>query len=507
MKFLCDNCKAKYQIADEKIAGRTLKMKCRKCGHDIIIHGESMAAAGSTPAPAAPEPAPPAAKKPGPPPAPPARRSTPPTPPPAAAPAPRAGALGADFRRQMSAPAPPPAQAPPPEQWHVAINDVPVGPIRRAELSRKVETGAVGPDSLVWREGFDDWRPLGEVPELADLLEPTAATPPPAISASPPPVLSARPASSADSLRAGGMVAPVGGRQGAFPSPSVAPPITRPAGLLREEPLEAPPAPVAQPAPSPPQPEPAAPTRRGPAIPVGGWIAIAGAGAFGVALAVMVAGKLLGGDAGDAVASAADAPPIDSPEAYEAPAEPDMVLEEGDMVAMDEEGGDDEASEAAQPAASASQPSRAQPATRQPTTGSTAGGKKLTAEQQRMLERFAGESGAAPGNIRGSGGSGGGGSAGGKGLDARQLTTVVSKNRPELQRCYETAVRGMGDPPTVRMDVDVTVGMSGTVTRVRARGSGVGNLKDCIERSVRRWRFPASGNETQTSFPVVFSGG
>ena len=35
MKFLCGNCKAKYQIADEKVTGRTLRMKCRRCDHDI----------------------------------------------------------------------------------------------------------------------------------------------------------------------------------------------------------------------------------------------------------------------------------------------------------------------------------------------------------------------------------------------------------------------------------------------------------------------------------------
>ncbi|HJL26439.1 MAG TPA: zinc-ribbon domain-containing protein, partial [Polyangiaceae bacterium LLY-WYZ-15_(1-7)] len=51
MKFLCDNCKAKYQIPDEKIAGRTLRMKCRKCGHSIIIRGPK--SGGAAPAPAA----------------------------------------------------------------------------------------------------------------------------------------------------------------------------------------------------------------------------------------------------------------------------------------------------------------------------------------------------------------------------------------------------------------------------------------------------------------------
>ncbi|MEJ7734939.1 MAG: zinc-ribbon domain-containing protein [Polyangiaceae bacterium] len=38
MKFLCDNCKAKYQIGDEKVAGKTVRMKCRKCGHLIQVH-------------------------------------------------------------------------------------------------------------------------------------------------------------------------------------------------------------------------------------------------------------------------------------------------------------------------------------------------------------------------------------------------------------------------------------------------------------------------------------
>jgi predicted Zn finger-like uncharacterized protein len=40
MKFLCPSCKAKYQIADEKIAGRSVRMKCRKCDFLIPITPE-----------------------------------------------------------------------------------------------------------------------------------------------------------------------------------------------------------------------------------------------------------------------------------------------------------------------------------------------------------------------------------------------------------------------------------------------------------------------------------
>ena len=93
---------------------------------------------------------------------------------------PSASALGADFRKKLgsegqdagslraSMPAAPPAAA---EEWHVAINDVPVGPIKRDEIARKIGTGQVTGDSLAWREGFDDWRPLRDIPQLASLLE------------------------------------------------------------------------------------------------------------------------------------------------------------------------------------------------------------------------------------------------------------------------------------------------------------------------------------------------
>src|SRR5690242_5791535 len=38
MKFLCPNCKAKYQIGPEKLAGRRIaKIRCRKCDYRIQI--------------------------------------------------------------------------------------------------------------------------------------------------------------------------------------------------------------------------------------------------------------------------------------------------------------------------------------------------------------------------------------------------------------------------------------------------------------------------------------
>jgi predicted Zn finger-like uncharacterized protein len=512
MKFLCQSCKAKYQIADEKVVGRTMKMKCRKCGHDIIIRGDAAGPgagrASAPPAPARRSSAPPAPARRGsaPPPAPP--KAGPPrpkkaAPPPAAAPLrppppPPSRALGADFRSQLGATAPVQSGPSPLEHWHVSIHEVPVGPLTRADLGAKVTDGVVDGSSLVWREGFDDWRPFEQVPELRGLLPApggalgSLAASSHSLGASLMPLPGERPEP----------VVPIGGRHGAFAPPEV-PAAPRPSsGMLRElspVPAPAPTAAASSPRLSLASPEPERVARQAPAIPVGGWIAIAGAAAFGVALAVLVAGKLFG-ERHDAVASAAE-PRATEAEALEAAAEPELVLLEEDLhddeeQADEETGGADRAQTGVRTAARAPQG-----ATRSAATG----GKALSEEQRKMLERFAGE-GAAPSNIR-SGSTAGGGTGTGQGLDARQLTAVVSKNRPELQRCYELAVRGMADAPTVRMDVDLTVGMSGTVTRVRARGSAVGTLQECMERSVRRWRFPTSGNETQTTFPVVFSAG
>src|SRR4051812_11840276 len=51
MKFICENCKAKYQIGDDKIAGRSVRMKCRRCGYLIQLSASvtDSAAGGDSP--------------------------------------------------------------------------------------------------------------------------------------------------------------------------------------------------------------------------------------------------------------------------------------------------------------------------------------------------------------------------------------------------------------------------------------------------------------------------
>src|SRR4051812_35811076 len=151
MKFLCDNCKAKYQIADEKVAGKTVRMKCRKCGHMIEVRAAvtetsvakeapkddagapaTTATLGKAGQPAVPRPGGLAtslsATRP--------RASGPP-------PKPEAGsALAGAFQRQvqgkearendeaLALTALDKLELSVTEEWYVAINGVPVGPVR-----------------------------------------------------------------------------------------------------------------------------------------------------------------------------------------------------------------------------------------------------------------------------------------------------------------------------------------------------------------------------------------
>src|SRR5260221_8482729 len=43
MKIQCQSCQAKYTIADEKVLGKIVKIRCKKCGATIVINGNETA--------------------------------------------------------------------------------------------------------------------------------------------------------------------------------------------------------------------------------------------------------------------------------------------------------------------------------------------------------------------------------------------------------------------------------------------------------------------------------
>src|SRR5215468_11156923 len=58
MKISCQACQAKYTIADEKVLGKVVKIRCKKCGATIVVNGNDPSATTTT---SSPSEAPPAA--------------------------------------------------------------------------------------------------------------------------------------------------------------------------------------------------------------------------------------------------------------------------------------------------------------------------------------------------------------------------------------------------------------------------------------------------------------
>lgn len=223
MRFICESCQAQYMISDEKLGPKGARVKCKKCGHVILVRKAELAQAEAPSAGGAPA-GTPAATADGAAAAAPAGEAGP-VASRAAAEAPTAGGeakkhlsaaqildgvadeeIGAVFDQALTeseAPSPdegaPPPQAapvaneepapstfsnvpasvapPPVYDWFVAINDQQVGPITQDKVKQLWDSGEIGPDSLCWRAGLADWKPLSEVGELSTMLVPRPTKP------------------------------------------------------------------------------------------------------------------------------------------------------------------------------------------------------------------------------------------------------------------------------------------------------------------------------------------
>jgi predicted Zn finger-like uncharacterized protein len=205
MRFVCDSCRAQYMISDDKVGASGVKVRCKKCGHVIIVRRpvESAASAGAEADSALRG----------------LQEMSAPSNPPAEAATTGESSIfsdvddeeiGAAFdsalgERSDTAPptedldstrvmdgqavarlaalsegnvpaatdaAPPTAHA-----WYVAIDDKQTGPLTPDAIKEHWDRGEIGPDSLTWRQGLEDWISLSEVGELASWLAPHPARP------------------------------------------------------------------------------------------------------------------------------------------------------------------------------------------------------------------------------------------------------------------------------------------------------------------------------------------
>ncbi len=532
MRFLCEQCKAKYQIADEKVAGKTVRMKCRKCGHLIEVKADVTETSVASKAPPPPDPAEadndatrvgmdvnailrsaqpskdnttkPAAPRPGAKPGLATSLAAAKPQKPSALPQHHGhhgpGALAGAFQKTTAGHHTDERsllEISTSSEWYVAINGVPVGPVRIAELRRKASTGAVTEESLVWQEGMEEWRPLRTVGELAAIVQdgmsaerPSLVTPAPTsapVAPRPPaPRATSRPspaeAKPAPPPPARNNVVSLTSRLATaekldpdpIPDPFAVPdPFAAKAPISGVDPLGlAPVAPLAPIAPSV-----AAPTVVIPRKPGPNWVVVGmvvAFGAFGVTAGIAVFFR--------------QAPTTPTATTIVMPAQPTATT----PVATGE------------PASSALEVASAQTGVTTPTHAQGGGGggggthaaSAATHAVDPSIAALLGGPGTGP-SVGGSSGGGGASSA----LSEEAIQRVVQQRSAGVKRtCWE---RGGATQSNVNVRVHLSIAATGNVQSASADGNDPMVAK-CIENSVRGWQFPVSSGSTTVDIPFHF---
>jgi hypothetical protein len=57
------------------------------------------------------------------------------------------------------------------DEWYIGIDGTPIGPVGLSVIREKAAERKATFESLVWREGFEEWKPLKQFPELVALVE------------------------------------------------------------------------------------------------------------------------------------------------------------------------------------------------------------------------------------------------------------------------------------------------------------------------------------------------
>jgi predicted Zn finger-like uncharacterized protein len=141
MQFACEKCGTRYAVPDEKVRGKRVRTKCRKCGSDIIVEGPPGPPGEATRSTASVV----AAMKPAP-------------------------AASAATNREASVPASARTHKPE-ERWTVALSRTSRRRLTTAELVQGYETGRVTNAALVWKAGMEEWQSPFDIPALALALQ------------------------------------------------------------------------------------------------------------------------------------------------------------------------------------------------------------------------------------------------------------------------------------------------------------------------------------------------
>src|SRR5580698_9609763 len=125
MKITCQSCQAKYTIADEKVLGKIVKIRCKKCSATIVVNGSD----------------------------------------PSGAPAYGASDTAAQMGQGGD------------EAWTVNVGDGDQRTMTDAEIVAAYQGGVIGTETFCWKDGMSDWLPLREIETLVEACNATRMVP------------------------------------------------------------------------------------------------------------------------------------------------------------------------------------------------------------------------------------------------------------------------------------------------------------------------------------------
>jgi predicted Zn finger-like uncharacterized protein len=119
MKISCQSCQAKYTIADDKVLGKIVKIRCKKCGATIVVDGHNPATGSASGDTTSGE---------------------------------GTAAAHADERDA--------------QEWTVNVAEGDQRTMKDEEVIAAYRSGTINEETYCWRDGMADWAALAEIPAL-----------------------------------------------------------------------------------------------------------------------------------------------------------------------------------------------------------------------------------------------------------------------------------------------------------------------------------------------------
>jgi predicted Zn finger-like uncharacterized protein len=142
MKFSCERCQTRYSIGDDKVRGKVLKIRCKTCGHIVVVREQLPTVQGEASGYAVPQMA--------------------------------SAGTGSVSITGGTGPSVAMSSSPPPQaggvEWFIAIKGKQHGPASADEVARLYREGQITERSYLWHEGLPAWTRLKELPAFASLV-------------------------------------------------------------------------------------------------------------------------------------------------------------------------------------------------------------------------------------------------------------------------------------------------------------------------------------------------